>query len=337
MLGGLLLLGGCDAADDEPAPTPTVTRDAPDAAPTPTVAPTPTPAPEPAAAWERRADAPVALTEVAAAAFEGQVWVAGGFTANGAASAAVLVYEPDDDAWRAGPDLPQAVHHADLVATGDELLLVGGYVGSGFGSPTAQVWRLADDGGGWVEGPALPEPRAAGGAAWDGERLVYAGGVGPRGLAGEVFVREGGAWRQMGVLSEPREHLAVVGDRAGRVWVLAGRTAGLDTNLAAVDLVEGERVRRIGDVPTARGGLDGFHAPGIGACAVGGEEPTGTFDEVECIDAGGGVTTLAALSVPRHGLGTVVAGGTAYALLGGPDPGLAVSAVTEALPLGGRP
>lgn len=334
LVTAVLLLAACGPGNDASAPEqdadPTPTDPAPDDGDETTV-----PAPGPAEAWEPLAEAPLALSEVAAAPLGGQVWTAGGFTADGEATARVQVLDPTFASWSDGPDLPQAVHHAALVATGQALYLVGGYAGSGFDAPTAAVHRLDLAVGSWEAGPPLPAPRAAGAAAWDGERIVYGGGVGPDGLAGEVFVLDGDAWVGIGTLSQPREHLAAAGDGQGRTWFLAGRTAGLDTNLGTVDLVEGATITTIGSLPTPRGGVAGFWSAGTGVCALGGEDPDRTYSEVECIDAEGVVQTLPSLEAPRHGLGAVVVDGGAYAVLGGPEPGLTVSGVVEALRLDG--
>ncbi len=356
VLGALLLaLAACNGDDGEAAPaltpTPTPEPDLDDPAdgalptPTPTAADDdatdeqeetdgPPPAPLPSDSWTLLDEAPVALTEVAGAAFLGDLWIAGGFTADGAATSAVRAYDPTFGTWQDMPALPGGVHHAALVGTDDGLLLLGGYVGSGFDQPTDAVLRFDPATGDWEPTDPLPAARAAGAAAYDGNRVVYGGGVGPEGLAGDVFMLEAGGWRAGGELSEAREHLAAASDGAGRVWFLAGRTGGLDTNLTAVDLVvDGGAPQRIGDLPTARGGLTGFYADGVGACAVGGEDPDRTYAEVECIDGEGEVSTLPALGQPRHGLGADVIEGVAYAVLGGPEPGLAVSATVEALGL----
>lgn len=286
-------------------------------------------------AWTALTASPQARTEVAAAAYLDQVWAVGGFDADGAASAEVLVYRPAFDEWESGPALPQAVHHPAVAAHDDGLVVVGGYTDDGFDEPTAAVWEFDPATGEWTEGPPLPEPRAAGAAASDGERVVYGGGVGPDGLAGDVWALEGGEWRALGALAQPREHLAAAGDGDGRVWLLAGRTGGLDANLATVDLVEGDRVTTVGELPTARGGVAGFYHPAVGACAVGGEEPEATFAEVECLDADGEPSTLATLEEPRHGLGAAVVGDAVYTVMGGPEPGLAVSDTLEALRVDG--
>jgi hypothetical protein len=228
--------------------------------------------------------------------------------------------------------LPEPVHHAALVSDGEALVLIGGYEGDGFDRPTAAVWRLDDaDAGVWALAEPLPEPRGAGAAAWNGPGgVVFGGGVGPRGPSADVFVLEGGDWRLLAALSRAREHLAASSLGAGSVSFLGGRDAG--GNLGTVDLVSEEGVvGRAEDLPTARGGIAAFSAGGLGDCVVGGEGPDGTFGTVECI--GAITTTLPGLTVPRHGLGAAFVDGRAYAVLGGPRPGLTVSAVVEALDL----
>jgi Kelch motif len=284
-------------------------------------------------AWERRADAPAALTEVAVAAHDGRIWVAGGLTAGGAGSTDVLVYDPAADTWTDGPDLPEAVHHSTLVSDGSSLRLLGGYAGSGFDAQTASVRRLDEAASSWVDDAPLPEPRAAGAAAWDGSRIVYAGGVGRGGASGAVFAFEDGAWSQVARLAEPREHLAATSDGEGAVFVVGGRVGGLDRNMATADLVDGGMATEIGELPTRRGGVAAFWWPALGACLVGGESPGGTNAQVECIDEDGDVALLPGLAHPRHGLGAAVVDGVAYVALGGDQPGLFVSPTLEAFEL----
>jgi len=285
-----------------------------------------------ATAWVEGPPALRALTEVAAAAHDGRVWVAGGYAQDGSWVTDVQVLDPDAGTWEAGPALPEPVNHAALVSDGDDLLLLGGYAGAAH-APTAAVRVLDPAGGGWIDGPPLPEPRAAGAAAWDGDRVVYGGGVGPQGVAQDIWVLEGGEWREVGSLATPREHLAAASDGRGVTWFLGGRRGGLDRNEGDVDVVTGERTRRLGELPTPRGGVAGFHVPGVGACMAGGEGPGGTFAQVECMDDVGAVTTLPDLAAPRHGIGAVTLDGRAHVFLGGPEPGLTVSPTLQTLPL----
>ncbi len=283
--------------------------------------------------WSQEPVAPRALTEVAAAVHHDEIWVAGGLDATGVASDAVFVFDPETDAWQDGPALPEAVHHAALASDGDSLWLVGGYVGNGFDVPTASVRQLLDDADGWIDHFPLPEPRAAGAAAWDGTAIVYGGGVTSGSLAPDVLAQRDHGWDRIGRLSKAREHLAAASDGAGLTMFLGGRVGGLDGNLPTVDLVTGTTLAYLGDLPTARGGVAAFWWPELGACLVGGESPGGTNAAVECIAPDGQQTRLPDLEVPRHGLGSVVLEGSVWALLGGPEPGLFVSDVVEILPL----
>jgi hypothetical protein len=285
------------------------------------------------ASWSSRSAAPVAATEVGAAVVDGQVWVVGGFAGDGRPLDLVQRYDPVDDSWTEGPALPDTVHHAAVVGADGTLLVVGGYGGGGFGQPLDTVWVLEPGAESWTTGPSLPSPRGAGAAAWDGRRAVFGGGVGPDGLADDVWALSDGAWERVGELSVARDHLGAASDGDGRVWFLGGRLGTLDTNHATVDLADDTGVAPVGSLPTARGGVAGFHHPDHGACLVGGETPERTFAEVECVDDEGGTTSLPSLAVARHGLGAVVVDGVAYVLLGGPEPGLAVTDTVEALSL----
>lgn len=313
----LLLVVACrPAAESSPSPRPTAGV---------------TPAPG-AAVWQRLAAAPLALTEVAGAAFDGELWVAGGLDGSGVPTNRVFAYDPATDRWREGPALPNPIHHSALVATPDGLVLLGGYPAALEGSSDG-VWRLAPGAQAWTAGVVLAEPRAAGAAAWDGSRIVYGGGIGPNGVSNAVWALEDGAWAVVGTLSRAREHFAATSAGDGRAWFLGGRAGGLEGNMATVDVVEGTAARPVGEVPTARGGVAAFWHPSAGACLVGGESPGGTNPQVECISLEGTLTQLPNLGAARHGLAAVVIDGVAYVGQGGEQPGLFVSGILEALRL----
>jgi hypothetical protein len=293
----------------------------------------PRPSPVVPGPWSTVAAAPLALTEVAVTAHDGRIWVAGGLRADGTASDAVLVFDPASRSWTSGPRLPQAVHHSALVSVPGGLLLIGGYVGDAMNVATAAVRRLDDGASAWTDGTPLPDARAAGAAAFDGARVVYAGGVKPGGIANEVFAQGPTVWERIGRLPVAREHLAATTDGAGRTFVLGGRVGGLDRNLAMVDLVEGGTVTTIGQLPTPRGGVGAFFWPSLGACLAGGESSGGTNPQVECIDARGTPSRLPDLGAARHGVGAAVVDGTAYVVLGGRKPGLFTSDLSESLAL----
>lgn len=293
----------------------------------------PLPTEHPATAgWRPGPSAPFARLEMATAAHDGRIWLAGGLQPDGAATDALSIFDPRAGTWTGGPRLPSPRHHASLVSDGARLVLVGGYLGS-TNEPTDEVWVLEPDGGTWEPGPPLPEPRGAGAAAYDGRRVIYAGGVGSGTVRADVYALEDGAWTRLGPLERPREHLAATTDGDGRTWLMGGRQGGLDRNLGDVALVEGSAIRVLPAI-TPRGGVAAFFAPGLGACLTGGETPPFAVATVECVDSEGRTTALPDMGQRRHGHGAAVVDGVVYALLGGDAPGLSASSTMELLSLG---
>ena len=280
--------------------------------------------------WRSAPPLPLSRTEVAAAAVGGSIAVVGGYLADGRSSSRVDLFTPATQRWRRLPNLPQAVNHAMAAAWNGRLYVVGGYVGPG--RPAFAAFVLRD--GRWRALPRLPDARAAGGAAVVGGRLYVVGGVGTSGLARTAYVldlRNPRRWRPTPAPAR-REHLAVTAAR-GRIYAVAGRLAGIDTNL---DLVEswapGERRwRRHAPVPGKRGGTAAT-AVGRYVVSIGGEEPRGTIGSVFRFDTEANTwNALPPLPTPRHGLGAATVAGIVYAIGGGPVPGLTVSGANEFL------
>jgi N-acetylneuraminic acid mutarotase len=274
--------------------------------------------------WRAHAPLPIARTEVAAAVLNGQIFVVGGYLADGSSTNEVDIYLPAADRWFRAPNLPAAVNHTAATSVGGRLFVAGGY--------GAERSAFVFDGKRWRT-LHLPAARgAAGAAALRGVGYVV-GGRGVGGLAKSVLAWNGKRWRILPGPT-PREHLAVTAAR-GRVYAVGGRKAGYDTNL---DIVESwapgeKRWRREAPLPEARGGT-GAAAVGGTIVSVGGEAPSGTLRAVFAFD----VTRrtwrrLADLPTPRHGLGVVSFKGSVYVIGGGPQPGLHVSDANESLAL----
>ncbi len=280
--------------------------------------------------WQSAASLPTPRSEVAAASFRGGVAVVGGFRAGGSSSREVDLYSPAFDRWRRLADLPVAVNHAMAAAATGKLYVVGGY-----GGPLVGARRTAFvlEGRIWKRLPPMPAVRAAGGAAIVRGRLYVVGGVGPAGLARRAFVLDLASGRWSTVPGPvPREHLAVTA-AGGAVYALAGRKAGLDTNLATFQVYSPRtrRWRRLPSVPGARGGTGAAAVGGL-IVSAGGEQPGGTISSVYGYDtARGSWRRLPDLPTPRHGLGLASSGGKVYAVGGGTTPGLSVSGANEVL------
>ena len=282
------------------------------------------------AQWESRAPLPLPRTEVAAARIGSEIAVFGGFELDGSASNRADAYSPARNSWRRLPDLPVGAHHAMAVGEGGRLYALGGYAGDG----TVLRTFFVLENGRWRALPRLPFPRAAAGAALAGRRIVVAGGIGEgRRLARNALVFDLRT-RRWSVAPGPtrREHLGVT-SFGGVVYAVAGRTAGLDTNLLDFEsLRPGDRAwRRLQPVPDSRGGTGAAALSGV-VVSVGGEEPAGTIREVLAYRIRDGRwTRLDDLPTPRHGVGVAALGGRVYVIGGGPEPGLTVSSANEAL------
>ena len=260
----------------------------------------------------------------------------GGFLRDGGFSPRVDAYDPARNRWRRLPDVPVSLHHGMAAAAGGSLYLVGGYGEDGILSSAFVL-----TGGRWSRLPDLPGSRAAAGAAVIGNRLYVAGGVtdevriGDRRLAQDMLVLDlvTRRWTRADGPT-PREHLGVTASR-GRLYVVAGRLAGLDTNLALVEAFDPatRSWRRLASVPGRRGGTAAAAFQGT-VVSAGGEEPTGTIRTVYALNTRTNRwRRLPNLRVARHGVGVVAVAGRVYTVAGGRTPGLSVSGINESLSL----
>jgi N-acetylneuraminic acid mutarotase len=188
----------------------------------------------------------------------------------------------------------------------------------------------------------MPESRAAAGAAVVGRTLYVMGGVTDGGridnreLARTAFAFDLDARRWSTIEGPtPREHLGVTAAR-GAVYVVAGRTAGFDTNLDLVEAYVPSRRTwtKLPPVPGKRGGTAATVASNS-ILSVGGEANEGTIRSVYRFDLGTRRwRRLPDMRTPRHGLAVVGFRGRVYAIAGGPTPGFSVSPANEFLILG---
>lgn len=291
--------------------------------------------------WTTLAEMPTPRTEVAGATVRSKIYVIGGFAEVGGTVPTVEIYDVDGDEWSHGPDLPIGVNHAMATARRGKIYLFGGYRGPGIAKPTRRAFVLKK--GTWRSLPRMPYPVAAGGALASGGKIYIVGGVkrldraeghrlSPRTL---VYNPKKRTWRKRPGLPTKRQHLGAAG-HAGRLYVVGGRIQGLQANLATSEAFNRFRAkwRSLPDMPTARGGLAAAATSSGLIVAIGGEEGSGTFEEVEAFDtSGGGWTSLPVLPTPRHGLAVVALGDRVFAIAGGPQPGLTYSGANEMLDL----
>ncbi|HEX4743761.1 MAG TPA: kelch repeat-containing protein [Candidatus Limnocylindria bacterium] len=305
-----------------------------------------------ATGWKRIADIPTPRSEVAVATSrQTKVYVIGGF----GGPERVERFDAETARWERVADLPIRVDHPMAVAveglqnsSPQGVFVFGGYVG---GSATARSFRLDVDAGRWEEIAPMPGPRAAAAAAATIGGMVYVvgGAEGGRLVAPtyeyNVNTRQ---WRSVAPIPTPRDHLAAVA-LSGKICAIGGRRLSMSLNLASLECYDprSDMWERRPDAPTARGGLAAA-VHGFRMYVVGGEQPSGTYREVEIFDDPTNTWSRGPdLPTPRHGLGAVVipqsktiAGGNVVftsprllVLTGGPTPGGSQTAVCEALDL----
>jgi non-specific serine/threonine protein kinase len=225
-------------------------------------------------------------------------------------------------------------------ASRGRLYVLGGGTSSASASRAAFVFFR----GRWTRLPDMPESRAAAGAAVVGRTLYVMGGVTDAGrlnnreLARTALAFDLDARRWTTIEGPtPREHLGVTAAR-GAVYVVAGRTAGFDSNLRLVEVYVPSRRTwsKLPDVPSPRGGT-GATTVLNSIVSVGGEATDGTIRTVYRFD----VATrqwrrLSDMRTPRHGLAVVGFRGRVYAIAGGPTPGFSFSPANEYLALARR-
>jgi N-acetylneuraminic acid mutarotase len=279
--------------------------------------------------WETGPRLPLPRTEVAGAVVRGEIYIVGGYLANGQSSGRVDVYSPQRREWRRAPDLPVVVNHAMAASYRGRLYVIGGYGSTG---TLRSTFMLAK--GRWRRLAPLPAPRAAAGAAIAAGRLYIVGGVrAPGSLAGVAYALDLRRHRWTALRGPtPREHLAAA-SLGGKVYAVAGRLGGINTNQRAVEALtpRTKRWATVPPVPEARGGT-GAAVAGGRLISAGGEAPSGTTATVFAYDpAPRRWIRLPDLPTARHGLAVVGIGPRVYVIAGGPRPGLFVSGANESL------
>lgn len=200
-------------------------------------------------AWQQQAPLPTPRSEVASAVLDGQIYVIGGYIAQGSASDLVDVYDPQADRWERRAPLPAPRDHAMAVSFDGKVYVFGG----NSGNESNSAFAYDPDTDRWTTLREMPFRRAAGGAAVLDGAIIIVGGTGENPTATHVYHPEDDAWSKGRPLPAPREHLAVA-EVAGRVYVIGGRWENMlmSTN-EMLEAPLGEWTT-LAPLPTARGG-----------------------------------------------------------------------------------
>jgi N-acetylneuraminic acid mutarotase len=285
---------------------------------------------QPAGGWQLGHDSLYPVQQVGAAVLksDGRIWVAGGLTGLGEATAKTEFYDPTIDQWSPGPALPVPLHHAMMVSYENTVWVIGGFEPQGSqvsGVASARVLHLNAAQDQWIDGPELHHPRAAGAAAVVGDKIVVVGGRTAGNSAEPVTpteVFDGTSWHDAAGIPIPGDHLAAASD-GKYLYAVGGRKLEVTTNTAAVQRFDpnADRWTQLPAVPSKVSDC-GVAIVGGRLIVVGGESTGTVFGTVRAYDLTTSTwSNLPNLAVARHGLAVAAIGNTLYAIDGAAKTG----------------
>ncbi|GIV96604.1 MAG: LuxR family transcriptional regulator [Herpetosiphonaceae bacterium] len=182
--------------------------------------------------WKALAGKPLPVAEISAAVLGRNIYVPGGRTSTGDATAEVEVYKPQEDRWERRAPLPEPRSGFGLAAIEGRLYLFGGRNQNG---PTRSVFIYDPALDRWSEGPPLPYALAypAVVAVEEEGRAYLIGGEGADGPLTTMLRFTPGAvepWEEKAALPSPKSRAAAV-DLAGTIYLI-GTSSGDDTVLS---------------------------------------------------------------------------------------------------------
>jgi N-acetylneuraminic acid mutarotase len=247
----------------------------------------------------------------------------GGLSSGGPITGSAIVerYDPQIGAWTQLPDLPVATDHTAAAATEAGIFIFGGT----FAVPSTRAYRFDLARATWDPVMALPEPRAAAGAAFLDGRVYLVGGFGSDRkelVPAYSYDPSSDRWERIPDLPTPREHLAVVAYR-GSICALGGHFGQADQT-AIVECYDPSS-RRWSSLPSL------IHPTSDFAAVVSGTEIWTVGDYVQVFD-GSRWWIGPQLGTPRFGVAAAVLDHTLY-VIGGAARTPASAGMVESLDL----
>ena len=149
-----------------------------------------------AAAWTNAAAMPVPRNQFSTAVLNGKIYAIGGqfhHDSEQLDQPRTDIYDPQNDSWSIGPDLPKGHSHAEgaTFVHNKQIYMLGGHTtpAGGTKSHDADILRLVESGQ-WQKIGELPAPVSSAAAAIIGDQMFVAGGAHPGStVIGTMWVR----------------------------------------------------------------------------------------------------------------------------------------------------
>ena len=268
LIGTVLLMAGAVALTSI-APIPTQ-ADRPPSLPPEPEAGSANPAPSPSeeeSQWTEQAQMPTRRAYLAAATAQQRLYAIGGQTPQGL-SAAVEIYDPDEDLWLRGSDKPSPGRYLGAAAIGADVYVPGGCDAQGQPTATVEVYDTERDT--WRQVSPLPEPRCAYAVAAAAGRLYLFGGWdGSRYTAtAYVYDPEEDAWTEQIPMETVRGFVAATA-LEGTIYVVGGYDGQRELTTCAAYDPDAAAWSTCAPLTIGRGGL-GLAAVGGQLYAIGG-------------------------------------------------------------------
>jgi len=182
--------------------------------------------------WRERAQMPTRRAYLALAAVNGHIFAISGQTPEGI-TAAVEIYDPEDDLWTRGSDKPTPVAYVSAGVIGTDMYVPGGRDAEGTPTQVVEVYdALADS---WREARPLPEPRCAYAlTVWEGKLYLFGGWDGGRYVATVyVYDPQADTWTE-GTPMHTGRGLAAAASLGDRLYVVGGYDGERELTTCAV-------------------------------------------------------------------------------------------------------
>jgi N-acetylneuraminic acid mutarotase len=224
--------------------------------------------------YSRGPDLPLGVNHAMATAWDGVVYVLGGYAdATGLAAPTNRAFALKGESWEELPPMPEVRAAGGAAAIDGKIYVAGGVGPSGLAS-TTMVFDIAE--ASWSTAEGVPTQREHLGVATDGRKLYVVGGRPPNTDVLEAFDPVAGEWERLPDMPTARGGLAAAGTDDGLIVAAGGEADATFPEVEAYNVRE-DRWVILEDLPTPRHGLGVVAVGNTVYVVAGGPQPGFAF------------------------------------------------------------